>query len=207
MPAASPQLVILAGPNGAGKTTISREVLHKTLGIANFVNADTIAAGLSGFDPDRAAFAAGRIMLARLKELAAERSDFAFETTLASRTFAPWIRGLTFSGYRAHLIYVWVRSPRLSVLRVRARVKRGGHSVPELTIRRRYARSAANLFRLYLPLVMESNGTWQIYDNSGLDPRIVAEGEGFDSTTYNVRVLNLLKETGRGDEETQANDL
>lgn len=178
--------MILAGPNGAGKSTISREVLHKTLAITEFVNADVIAAGLSGFDPERASFAAGRIMPARLKELAAERADFAFETTLASRTFEPWIRELVGTGYKPHLIY--------------------GHGVPEPIIRRRFARSAANLFHLYLPVIMESNGTWQIYDNSGLDPRIVAEGEGFKSRMYNDHVFNLLKEAGRGDEEDAANN-
>jgi predicted ABC-type ATPase len=72
-----------------GKTTISRQVLEKTLGMDQFVNADTIAQGLSGFHPESAAFSAGRIMIQRLRELGEAQSNFAFESTLASRTFAP----------------------------------------------------------------------------------------------------------------------
>jgi hypothetical protein len=75
-----PSIVVIGGPNGAGKTTISRAVLAETLGITEFVNADTIAAGLSGFNPGHAAIAAGRIMLIRLRELAEMRADFAFES-------------------------------------------------------------------------------------------------------------------------------
>lgn len=62
---AKPIVLVLGGPNGAGKSTIARAVVAQAVGIREFVNADTIAAGLSGFEPDAAAFAAGRIMLAR----------------------------------------------------------------------------------------------------------------------------------------------
>ncbi len=151
MSSSPPQVIVIGGPNGAGKSTIAREVLDRTLGITEFVNADTIAAGLSGFDPNRAAFAAGRIMLARLHELAAARESFAFGSTLASRSFAPWLSGLAGRGFEILLLYIWLRSPELAVRRVRARVRKGGHLVPEAVVRRRYQRSAANLFELYMP--------------------------------------------------------
>jgi predicted ABC-type ATPase len=133
--------VVIGGPNGAGKTTISRAVLAETLGITEFVSADTLAAGLSGFDPERAAMAAGRIMLARLRELAANRESFAFESTLASRTFAPWLMGLREQGFEVHVLYVWLRTPELGVRRVKARLRRGGHGIPEDVVRQRYGRS------------------------------------------------------------------
>lgn len=79
-----PSVVILAGPNGAGKSTAAPELLQGELSVREFVNADVIARGLSAFDPDGAAIAAGRVMLARLDELAHQRESFAFETTLAS---------------------------------------------------------------------------------------------------------------------------
>ena len=69
------------------------------MAVGAFVNADVIARGLAAFDSEAVAFQAGRIMLERLEELAAQRADFAFETTLASRTFAPFIRGLRNVGY------------------------------------------------------------------------------------------------------------
>lgn len=170
-----PQVIVIGGPNGAGKSTIARDVLEGTLGITEFVNADTIAAGLSGFDPERAAFAAGRIMLARLHELAAAGESFAFESTLASRSFAPWLSDLAGRGFRVHVTYVWVSSADLAIERVQRRVRRGGHHIPADVIRRRYSRSAANLFSLYLPICSKS-GTWRVFDNSRRELREIASG-------------------------------
>ncbi|HZL93888.1 MAG TPA: AAA family ATPase [Vicinamibacterales bacterium] len=113
-----PSVVILAGPNGAGKSTAAPELLQGELAVNEFVNADVIARGLSAFDPDRAAIAAGRVMLARLNELARQRESFAFETTLASRSFAPRLRALRKSGYAIHLLFLWLSSPDLAVQRV-----------------------------------------------------------------------------------------
>src|SRR5689334_23144253 len=94
-----PSVFVLGGPHGAGKTTASRTVLAETLGVMTFVNADVIAGGLAGFDPDSAAVEASRIMLQRLHALAEQRADFAFETTLAARSYAGWLRDLRSSGY------------------------------------------------------------------------------------------------------------
>lgn len=153
---------MLGGPNGAGKSTVAPEVVGAHLGIVSFVNADVIARGLAGFAPQAADLAAGRLMLARLRELSSVRRDFAFETTLASRTFGPWLRRLRAGGYEVHLYYVWLRSADLAVERVRRRFESGGHNVPEPDVRRRYARSAANFFRIYRPVA----DTWRVYDNS-----------------------------------------
>ena len=103
-----PSIVILAGPNGAGKSTVAPALLHGALAVDEFVNADVIARGLSAFDPESVALTAGRVMLARLHELAEQRVSFAFETTLASRTFAPWLRDLKASGYAVHLFFLFL---------------------------------------------------------------------------------------------------
>lgn len=168
-----PRVVMLAGPNGAGKTTSSRTLIADQMAVMTFVNADVIAQGLSGFSPDTVALRAGRIMLDRLRELAESRQSFAFETTLAGRSYAGWLSRLRLVGYEIHLHYFWLTSADLAVMRVAERSKRGGHSIPEPTIRQRYERSLDNLFDLYLPLA----DLWSIYDNSlaGL-PRIVARG-------------------------------
>src|SRR5579859_2573799 len=157
-----PIVVVLAGPNGAGKTTTSRSVLQGALGVQEFVNADTIAVGLSAFNPEQAAMAAGRIMLARLQALAEQRASFAFETTLASRSFAPWLRQRRAEGYRFHLIFLSLPSPELAIARVQERVNRGGHHVPDEIVRRRYAGGLRNFFTLYLPI---ADG-WRLYDNT-----------------------------------------
>ena len=167
-----PCIVILAGPNGAGKSTAAPELLQGELAVNEFVNADVIARGLSAFDPDRAAMAAGRVMLARLDELARQRDSFAFETTLASRSFVPWLRDLRASGYAVHLFFLWLSSPDLAVERVADRVRSGGHNVPADTIRRRYRGGVRNFFSLYQPIV----SSWTVYNCSGPRSRLVAEG-------------------------------
>lgn len=166
-----PSVVILAGPNGAGKSTAAPALLHGTLAVNEFVNADVIARGLSAFDPDSAALAAGRVMLARLRELAEQRVSFAFETTLASRSFAPWLRVLGTSGYAVHFFFLWLPSADFAVQRVADRVRAGGHNVPEETVRRRYRTGLRNFSRLYEPMA----STWRLYDASGPEPRLVAD--------------------------------
>jgi predicted ABC-type ATPase len=176
-----PNVVVLAGPNGAGKSTSAASILQSALGVDEFVNADVIALGLSAFEPERAALAAGRIMVARLRELARQRSSFGFETTLASRTFAPWLAGLIRTGYQFHLVFLWLPSADMAVARVAARVRAGGHDVPEETIRRRYEAGLRNFFSLHRPMAT----TWEFWDNSGeLTPSPIASGAG--STTLKV---------------------
>lgn len=176
-----PQIIILAGPNGAGKSTLAPVLLRDTLGLLEFVNADTIAAGLSGFQPERAAVEAGRIMLKRLHELAARKLSFAFETTLATRSYAGWLARLKQDGYHMGLLFVWLQSPELTVQRVRQRVLAGGHSIPEEIVRRRYDKGVKNFFSLYQPLVDE----WGVYDNSAIGaPRLLASGKAATQQIY-----------------------
>ena len=179
MEAEKPTVVMVAGPNGAGKSSIAPGILAKALRLAEYVNADMIARGLAGFNPDLAAVAAGRVMLERLDELARENQPFAFETTGASRSFLPRIRRLRETGYSFLLTYIWVRSPDISVERVAQRVKLGGHNVPEKIIRRRYFRGLLNSFGLYLPIADE----WQFYDNSAAGDAILVVEGGAHRTT------------------------
>lgn len=163
--AESPHVVIVAGPNGAGKSTAAPALLRDFLGIAEFVNADVIAQGLSAFNPAGTAVQAGRIMLSRIRELADERKSFAYETTLAARSYANWIQELRESGYQVHLVYLWIRSPETAIERVAERVRNGGHHVPEDVVRRRYERGLSNLFNIYMPIV----DYWVVLDNSDPD--------------------------------------
>ena len=157
-----PAVCVLAGCNRAGKTTASRTLVAHRLELMTFVNADIIAQGLSGFNPDAVAAEAGRIMLQRLDQLAAAHADVALETTLSGLTLATWLGKLKQAGYTVHLEYFWLDSPDLAVARVAQRVRKGGHHIPEDTIRRRYKRSIQNFFRRYRPLAT----TWDVYNNS-----------------------------------------
>jgi predicted ABC-type ATPase len=190
-----PCVIVLAGPNGAGKTTAARTLLAETLKVMTFVNADVIAQGLAGFDPDSAAIEASRIMLERLHALADQRADFAFETTLAGRTLAGWLDNLRQSGYVVHLVYFWLESADLAVARVAERVSMGGHNIPERTIRQRYHRSIQNFFRLYCPVV----SSWQVFDNTKQGhSRLVARGDAGGSVTIPIESLwQLMQEIAR----------
>jgi predicted ABC-type ATPase len=189
----TPTVIVLAGPNGAGKTTAAPRLLRDTLGLVDFVNADTIALGLAGFDPDVAALEAGKVMFDRIRQLGIQRHSFAFETTLASRSLAPWITQLVRGGYAFRLIFLWLPTADLALQRVADRARLGGHSVPEATVRRRYDRGLRNFFDLYRPLAT----AWRMYDNTDVsDMRLIAEGCG---TTAAVVFDHPLWEQIRGE--------
>lgn len=171
----TPLVVLLAGPNGAGKSTSAAQLLRGALAVDEFVNADTIALGLSAYRSEQAAIAAGRVMLQRLRYLARERRDFAFETTLAGRGYLRWLRELGSRGYRVHLLFLSLPDPDLAIARVAERVRQGGHHVPDAMVRRRFVAGLRNLLGRYQNVV----DTWQVYDNSGLTgPRLIASREG-----------------------------
>ncbi len=174
------QVIVIAGPNGSGKTTSAPTLLQGTINIDDFVNADTIARGLSAFQPEKVAIQAGRIMLKRIDELSSKKINFAFETTLASRIFASKIQELKKQGYQFHLIFLWLNSPQLAIMRVKERIKMGGHFVPEETIIRRYTSGLKNFFALYKPLA----DTWNLYDNSD-SLSLIASGVNHEPLTIN----------------------
>ncbi|SEJ81638.1 Predicted ABC-type ATPase [Dyadobacter sp. SG02] len=169
-------LYIIAGCNGAGKTTASYTILPEILNCKEFVNADIIAAEISPSEPEKAAFEAGRIMLTKIKELMQLREDFAFETTLSTKSYASLIREARDLGYTTTLLYFWLYTPYVALERVKYRVRMGGHSIPEETIIRRYEGGLANFFRMYQPIC----DSWMIINNMNPTPMVIAEGS-FDN--------------------------
>lgn len=164
------RIVIIAGPNGAGKTTFAREFLPADAELPNFVNADLIAAGLSPFAPDLAAFRAGRIMLETIADYAKRGESFSFETTLSGLTYAQMIPVWRSSRYLVKLIFLSLPNVEIALERVATRVIQGGHNVPEDVIRRRFAHGIKN-FESYKALV----DSWQLYDNSDAPPILLDE--------------------------------
>lgn len=167
-----PNLYIIAGCNGAGKTTASLSFLPEMLNCYEFVNADSIAAGLSPLQPDTVAFEAGRIMLLRINKLVIEKVDFAFETTLSTKSYHSLLKSAKNNGYKVWLLFFWLPNPEMAIARVTSRVKNGGHFIPKDVIIRRYSRGIANLINIYLPLA----DNWFVLDNSSLKPELIAEG-------------------------------
>ncbi len=150
-PLANPRVVVFAGPNGAGKSTHADAILAE-LRISTFVNADYIARGLAGQHAQTVAFAAGRIMLNRLRELSEARADFAFESTLSSRSFYPFLLRLKAQGYHVAVYYFALSSSGLAIRRVKHRVALGGHDVPAEVVKRRFGRSPCTTFSSSIPV-------------------------------------------------------
>lgn len=147
-----PNLYIIAGCNGAGKTTASYTVFPEVLNCQEFVNADSIAAGISPFNVEGVAIEAGRIMLSRIEHLLNAREDFAIETTLATKSYVSLIKRAQAIGYKVSLIFIWLNSPEHAIQRVASRVKNGGHNIPTDVIERRFERGRYNLNSIYEPI-------------------------------------------------------
>lgn len=184
-----PNLYVIAGCNGAGKTTASFTILPEILKVREFVNADSIAAGLSPFNVESVAFEAGRIMLQRIQQLMGDKEDFAFETTLSTRSYVSLIKTAKAIGYETNLLYFWLASPEFAKQRVASRVSEGGHNIPAEVVERRYYRGISNLFNLYLPVV----NNWIVIDNMDTVPNIIAKGSDMrDKTIINSELWNVL---------------
>ncbi len=164
----SKKILMIAGPNGAGKTTFARSFLPAEAQCLRFINADLIAAGLSPFAPDVAAFRAGRIMLEEIATCVSRGESFAFETTLSGLSYLRHIREWRKLGYHVSLFFLCLPDAETAIARVAERVRQGGHNIPEPVIRRRFAAGLKNLERAYKSAV----NRWGVYDNSGPVPII-----------------------------------
>lgn len=184
------KLYIIAGCNGAGKTTASFTILPEILDCKEFVNADEIAKGLSPFQPEKVSFEAGRIMLNRINELLSENENFAFETTLSTKSYKNKIIEAKEKGYRITLLFFWLQNVELAKERVKIRVSEGGHNIAPDVIERRYIRGIKNLFNIYLPIV---DGAL-IFDNSEGRHEFLADKQfGSSLNILNIEKFNLLK--------------
>lgn len=194
-----PNLYIISGCNGAGKTTASYTILPEMLDCKEFVNADEIARGISPFKPESVSIQAGKIMIERMDNLMSNGTDFAIETTLATRIYAKIIKYAQERGYRVTLLFFWLSMPNLAVERVKMRVASGGHNIEEKTIRRRYDIGIKNLFSLYIPLCEY----WIIINNSSIEKEMIAEGgKNIETTIFNTTIYNKLLNYERTRDQT-----
>ena len=178
-------LYIIAGCNGAGKTTASFTILPTILDCKEFVNADEIARGLSPFQPEKVAFEAGRIMLKRIDELLEKGENFAFETTLATKSYKEIVKEAQNKNYHVTLLFFWLENIDLAIERVKSRVLEGGHHIPTDVIIRRYKNGLKNLFEIYLPIVDVA----MIFDNSTDNSELIAK----KSLKTAVEIVNEAK--------------
>ncbi|MBD5164059.1 MAG: zeta toxin [Bacteroidales bacterium] len=184
-----PKLYIIAGCNGAGKTTASFSVLPDLLDCKEFVNADEIARGLSPFNPESVAIAAGKLMLKRIDELLLEHKTFAIETTLATRSYTSLIKRAHCADYQVILLFFWLSSPEMAIRRVAKRVSEGGHNIPTETIIRRYWSGLENFFTIFAPIV----DSWMFFDNVDDTILIAKNNTKINSTLFTKIKASCLK--------------
>jgi predicted ABC-type ATPase len=193
-----PNLYIIAGCNGAGKTTASYTVLPEMLDCEEFINADEIARGLSPFNPDKAAIDAGRLMLSKIDRLISNQKDFAFETTLATKSYSHTINKAKQEGYTVTLVFFWLDSVDLALERVKTRVLEGGHNIPKAVITRRYYSGLSNLFNIYIPIC----DYWMIFNNSISPSLLIAEGySSRDLDVKNISTFDTIKRLSQYDKK------
>jgi len=195
----TPQIYIIAGPNGSGKTTSAKTLLPELLDCYEYVNADSVAAALSPFNPDNVAMQAGRLMLGRLENLAKINKSFSFETTLASRTFIPFLTKCISNGYKVNILFLWLKYPVIAIDRVKSRVAQGGHDIPQDVIIRRYYRSINNFLTAY----SEIAHNWYLYDNSGKYSDLIAYK--IENQKLNIADDNLWNEVNSLELEHEVN--
>lgn len=166
-----PNLFIIAGANGAGKTTSSFSVFPEILKCKEYINADSIAKAISPFNSDSVSIEAGKILLKRIERLISEKVDFAFETTLSSKSIVGIIENAKSSGYKINILFFYLNSYQIAYNRVIERVKHGGHNIPKDVIKRRYFRGIINLINIY-----KNNSDYCIIvNNSSSDPKVISE--------------------------------
>lgn len=188
-----PTVYIIAGPNGAGKTTFAIEYLPTVAGCRSFVNADSIARGLSPLDIDTASVEAGRLFLRQIHSRIDALKSFSFETTLSGLSYIRLFHKLREKGYSIRLYYLWIPSPELALKRITERVLNGGHNIPKYTVKRRYAKGLKNLFDRYMPLV----DYCAIFDNSLLHPELVYEKDKSIDLVINEKIFEIIMNTMR----------
>lgn len=168
---AAQEIIIVAGPNGAGKTTFAMNYTPIQADGMAYLNADLIAAGLAPTDPQSAAIRAGKLLLAELDRLTEEGRNFAFETTLSGRAYLRRIARWRELGYKVTLLFLSLPTADEAVERVRQRVAKGGHHVPEHDVRRRFATGLSNFRNVYAEAVDD----WVLFDNRDDAPVVLAQ--------------------------------
>ncbi|MGV8118688.1 MAG: zeta toxin family protein [Candidatus Xenobiia bacterium LiM19] len=167
---AAPYLFIIAGPNGAGKTTISKIILENYP--FEFLNADEIAMTMSNGAIEEVRISAGKLLISRFDELIRSRTSICIETTLSGLFLAKRIKECRKTGYRINLLYLFLDDTEMAINRIKARVKRGGHAIPDEDVVRRFHRSGKNFLTIYRYLVDK----WVMYYNGNERLIYVAEG-------------------------------
>lgn len=190
------EVIIIAGSNGVGKTTWSGEFLadHPDF---TFLNADNVAKEIAPEDPEGNALAAGRIFLRSVSEMIEQGRPFLLESTLSGHYLVRLIEKLRKNGYSVRIVFLFVDSTETVKIRIRGRVKKGGHFVPDADVERRFLRGRRKFWTVYRTLV----DSWELFYNEGPEFLRVAGGDidtvRVISEHHFAGFMELIDETSR----------
>jgi predicted ABC-type ATPase len=189
------ELIIVGGANGVGKTTFA--IKYASRRDCLYLGADAVAAELAPDAPNLIPVAAGEELIRRLATALKGQESFLLESTLAGRTLQHTIREARDAGFVIKIVYLFLDSPDMCVQRVQERVRKGGHFVPESDIRRRFARSIRNFWRLYRPLA----DRWLLVYNSGNRPLDVAAGSAENISVRDAELYAIFFRWAEGNHD------
>ena len=165
-----PTLYIIAGPNGSGKTTLAKELIEED-GL-DFLNADEIAKSINPQDISKAYMQAGREFFKRLNEILIEKKSVVLETTLSGKYHNRVIENFKKNGYMVELHFIFLDNPQICIERIKNRVLKGGHNVPNDDVVRRFFRGKKNFME-----VKKNVSYWELYYNGESGLIFVASGK------------------------------
>jgi len=153
-------VIILAGPNGTGKTSFANQYVETSS--YQYLSADAMAEKLAPQSFNEVKVKAGREFFKQITEMIAESKDIIVESTLSGLGFQRIIHRLNQAGYRITILFIYLETPEVCIKRVKERVLKGGHDVPEVDIQRRFDRSKKNFWRIY----KKQAHYWHLFYNS-----------------------------------------
>ncbi len=171
------EIFILGGANGSGKSTFAVDLIEQTNYF--FLNADEIEKELDEPKTNAASVKAGRMFFDKIYELIKDEVSFIVESTLSGKSLLNIVKKAKENNYNISIIYVYLDSAETCIKRIKARVQKGGHFIPDDIVRRRYYRSLHNFWYRYKDLADD----WKMYYNASVVIEAVATGGGIDDAS------------------------